>query len=97
MSTLTEIEAAAELLTVEQKRELFLFLAQRLRSVSGPLPPAREFSREQIAGWIADDQEGLRSLEMIDKGMEDVRAGRTRPMREAIRQIANELGVKLPR
>ncbi len=58
MSTLSEIEAAAETLTPEQKRELFLFLAARLRSVSGPLPPPRDFTREQIA----DDESGMRRL-----------------------------------
>ena len=38
MSTLVEIEAAADSLPSEQKRELFLFLAARLRS-AGQLPP----------------------------------------------------------
>jgi hypothetical protein len=35
MTTLAEIEAAAEALTPAQKEELFRFLAGRLRSVSG--------------------------------------------------------------
>lgn len=59
MSTLAEIEAATEALTPEQKQELFLFLAARLRA-NGDLPPAREFSREQIEAWIADDEAGMR-------------------------------------
>jgi hypothetical protein len=37
MSTLKEIEAAADALPTEQKQELFLFLAARLRG-SGQLP-----------------------------------------------------------
>lgn len=62
MSTLAEIEAAADSLPPEQKQELFLFLAARLRSASGqPLPP-REFTQEQIEGWITDDEEGTRRL-----------------------------------
>lgn len=58
MSTLAEIEAAADALPVEQKQELILFLAARLRAGSGELPPPREFTREQIEQWIADDEEG---------------------------------------
>jgi hypothetical protein len=60
MSTLTEIEDAADALSPEQKQELFLFLAARLRAGAGGVPPPREFSREQIEGWIADDEAGMR-------------------------------------
>ena len=60
MSTLAEIEAAADALPPEQQQELFLFLAVRLRGDGAPLPPPREFSREQIAAWVADDEEGMR-------------------------------------
>ena len=59
MSTLVEIEAAADSLPAEQKQELFLFLAARLPG-AGQLPPTREFSRKQIEGWMADDEEGMR-------------------------------------
>ena len=60
MSALAEIEAAADSLPSEQKEELFLFLATRLRAGSGQLPPPRNFSRGQIEAWIADDEEGMR-------------------------------------
>lgn len=33
----------------------------------------------------------------INRGLEDVKAGRVQPMREAIRDIADELGLKLNR
>jgi hypothetical protein len=59
MSTLAEIEAAAEALDPEQKQELFLFLAARLCTSGGPLPAPREFSREQLEAWIADDEDGM--------------------------------------
>jgi hypothetical protein len=59
MSTLAEIEAAAEALPPEQKQELFLFLAARLRD-AGQLPTPRELSQEQIEAWIADDEAGMR-------------------------------------
>ena len=59
MSTLAEIEAAADSLPPEQKQELILFLATRLRNSGVKLPEPRTFSREQIQGWIADDEEGM--------------------------------------
>jgi len=62
VSTLAEIEAAADALPPEQKQELFLFLAARLRG-AGQLPPPREFTREQIEAWIADDEEGMRRFQ----------------------------------
>ncbi len=60
MTSLTEIEAAADALPPDQKQELFLFLAARLRAGSGQLLTPREFGRDQIEAWIADDEEGLR-------------------------------------
>lgn len=60
MSTLAEIEAAADALPAEQKQELLLFLAARLREGAEELPPPREFSREQIEQWIANDEAGYR-------------------------------------
>ena len=60
MTTLPEIEVAADALPPEQKQELFLFLAARLRAGSTRPPTPRELSREQIEAWIADDEEGRR-------------------------------------
>ena len=62
MSTLLEIESAAEALPQEQKEELFLFLATRLRADAGDMPPPREFSREQMDQWIKEDEEEYRRL-----------------------------------
>jgi hypothetical protein len=56
MSTLAEVQAAADTLAPEEKQELILFLAARLRSAGVSLPPPRKFSREQIAAWIAEDE-----------------------------------------
>jgi hypothetical protein len=41
MDTLAEIEAAADALPPDQKQELFLFLAARLRAGSNQLPASR--------------------------------------------------------
>jgi len=58
MSTLAEIEAAADALPSEQKQELFLFLAARLRA-NGELPEPRKFSRGQMAAWITQDEDDM--------------------------------------
>ena len=62
MSTLAEIESAADSLPNEQKQELLLFLAARLRSAGARLPEPREFTTEQITGWIAEDEADMRRL-----------------------------------
>jgi hypothetical protein len=43
MSTLSEIEVAAERLVPEQKQELMLFLAARLRAQGAKLPEPQKF------------------------------------------------------
>ena len=61
MSTLAEIEAAADTLPEREQEQLFLFLAARLRAANpAELPPPRKFSREQMAEWMRDDEEGMR-------------------------------------
>ena len=56
MSTLTEIEQAADILPPDQKRKLAWFLLTRLRAEGdGELPPVRDIPKEQIEKWIADD------------------------------------------
>jgi hypothetical protein len=62
MTTLAEIETAADALSPEQKEELLLFLAVRLRSQRAALPEPRKFSREKIAGWIAEDEADMRQF-----------------------------------
>lgn len=37
------------------------------------------------------------SLRVIDRSMEDVRAGRGRPLKDAVREVAKELGLKFDR
>lgn len=55
MSTLAEIETAAESLSPQEKQELLRFLATRLR---GHRPPAtlRIYSDEEIAAMLAEDE-----------------------------------------
>ena len=63
MSTLTEIEVAAEALPPAQKQELMLFLAARLRSAGATLPEPRLYSNDEIAGWIAEDEADMRRFQ----------------------------------
>ena len=62
MSTLAEIEAAADTLPAEEKQELLLFLAARLRAPGARPPEPRKFSKEQMAAWIAEDEDDMRRL-----------------------------------
>ena len=60
MTRLDEIEAAADALPLEQKKELLLFLATRLRAEGGSLPEPREFTLPQLEAWIAEDEADLK-------------------------------------
>ncbi len=44
---------------------------------------------------LAEKAELAESLEMIDRSMEEVRAGKGRPIKEAIQELADEFGLKL--
>jgi hypothetical protein len=63
VSRLDEIEAAAEGLALEEKQELMLFLATRMRAQGVQMPEPRKFSRDQMAGWIAEDEADMRRFQ----------------------------------
>jgi hypothetical protein len=56
VSTLAEIEKAADALPAEEKRELLVFLAARLRAQGDRMPEPRKYSRDEIQAWIAQDE-----------------------------------------
>jgi len=60
MSTLAEIEAAADALPPQEKQELFLFLSARLRAEGVPRPEPRLFTLEQMHGWATDDEADMK-------------------------------------
>ena len=62
MSTLAEIEQAVEKLPTRQKQELMLFLGAKLRAARAGLPEPRQFSREQIQSWMAEDAADLKQF-----------------------------------
>lgn len=61
----------------------------------------RRFARELRAkDPTLSDEEAMglaENLAALERGMEDVRAGNGQPMKEALREIASELGLKLDR
>jgi hypothetical protein len=60
MSTLTEIEQAAEALPVAEKQQLMLFLGANLRDERISVPEPRDFSQAEIQSWIERDEGELR-------------------------------------
>lgn len=60
MSTLAEIEAAADALPPEQKQELMVFLAAQLHAQGARMPEPRKFSAQQTTEWIAEDEADMR-------------------------------------
>ncbi len=62
MRTLAEIQAAADALSPEDKQELILFLAARLRRSGVKLPPPWKFGAEQLSAWIAEDEAEMQRL-----------------------------------
>jgi hypothetical protein len=62
VSSLLEIEQAADVLPIEQKKELVAFLLTRLRGENEELPPLRDIPKETIDAWVADDEEGYRKF-----------------------------------
>ena len=62
MTTLADIETAADALTGEEKQELLLFLAASLRRARAQSPEPRQFSAETIQAWIAEDEADFERL-----------------------------------
>lgn len=46
---------------------------------------------------LAEEAERARSSDMVERSFEDIQAGRTQPAKEAIEEIAAELGLTLER
>jgi len=61
MSTLAEIESAAQALPAEEQRELLRFLLRIVPVGDGEMSAApRLFSDEEIDGWLKEDREAMR-------------------------------------
>jgi hypothetical protein len=62
MSSLLEIEEAADVLPIEEKKELVAFLLTRLRCVGDELPPVRDIPKATFDKWVTKDEEGYRKF-----------------------------------
>jgi hypothetical protein len=60
--TLLEIQKAADALSMQEKRELIIFLWKRLRGIQGALPTVRDIPKETIEKWIEDDEAGYQKF-----------------------------------
>ena len=60
--TLAEIKRAADALPPEQKQELILFLAARLRASGARAAAPRIYSPEELAAMIAEDEADMESF-----------------------------------
>ena len=60
MSTLTEIEQAAAKLPAEEQKQLLRFLLRVVPVNEAELPGPRNFSKEEIQGWLAEDEASMR-------------------------------------
>lgn len=56
---------------------------------------AKELQEKNPKLSDGEASELARNLAAIERGMEDVRAGRGQPMKEALREIADELGLQI--
>jgi hypothetical protein len=60
MTTLAEIETAADALSVAEKQQLMLYLAARLQAQGAPLPNQLPLSHEMLTDWMAEDEAAMR-------------------------------------
>jgi len=60
MTTLAEIETAADALTATEKQQLLLYLAARLRAQGKSLPETPLLAREKPGDWMAEDEAAMR-------------------------------------
>ncbi len=61
MSSVQEITTAVDKLPPRELQEVGLFVLRRMRE-KGSFPPARRFTKEQVEGWIAEDEREMAAL-----------------------------------
>jgi hypothetical protein len=63
MVSLLDIESATQQLSLKEREELLVFLAESLREArAAQCPTPRRFSKEEIESWIAEDEADMKSL-----------------------------------
>ena len=59
MSSLMDIEQAAVKLPPQQQQQLLRFLLRVVPVADAELPAPRQFSQEEIQGWLAEDEASM--------------------------------------
>jgi hypothetical protein len=62
MSTLMDIEQAAVKLPAQEQQQVLRFLLRVVPVAEVELAASRQFSEEEIQGWLAEDEESMRRL-----------------------------------
>lgn len=62
MSTLAEIESATRQLSLAERQQLLIFIAQMLREEGQSLPEARTFSDAEMQTWMDEDEQDLKQF-----------------------------------
>jgi hypothetical protein len=62
MSTLMDIEQAAVKLAASEQQQLLRFLLRVVPVAETELPAPRQFSDEEIQGWLEEDEASMRRL-----------------------------------
>jgi hypothetical protein len=62
MSKLMDIEQAAVKLPAEEQQQLLRFLLRVVPVADAELPVPRQFTEEEIQGWLAEDEASMRRL-----------------------------------
>ena len=60
MSTLSDIEQAAVKLPADEQQQLLRFLFRVVPVADAELPTPRQFTPDEIQGWLAEDEAGMR-------------------------------------
>jgi hypothetical protein len=60
VSTLMDIEQAAVKLPAQEQQQLLRFLLRVVPVAEAELPAPRQFSKEEIQGWLAEDEASMR-------------------------------------
>jgi len=60
VTTLAEIETAADALSAAEQQQLLLYLAARLQAQRVPLPESPALARERVGDWMAEDEAAMR-------------------------------------
>jgi hypothetical protein len=62
MTTLAEIETAADALSTLEKQQLMLYLAARLQAQGASLPETPLLPFERMGDWMAEDEAAMRRI-----------------------------------